>query len=219
MGVGDGLDDLDGTPPKTEEHRQQYQAQLCAFNAKRANRQGSVVETNSDGVSDAPSGCEVGNSLRSSNRGDGSGGNDSTNNTVGSGNESALTSPSLQDGGEGTGGGREGESAPPSPAPSSFTSTSDSGEGVTQPVLSRRDKRNLEWIEELPELTAGRMRGETKAGALLAKLDSVLEEMYANNAPPPEKFEFGFRSPIGYTWVRPRAFPRIRPICGSPSFK
>ena len=85
VGFDDGLDDLDGTPQKTEKHRQQYQAPLRAFNAKRANWQGSVVETNSGGVFDAPSGGEVGNSLRSSNRGDGSGGNDSANNTVGSG--------------------------------------------------------------------------------------------------------------------------------------
>ena len=55
VGVGDGLDDLDGTLQKTKEHRQRYQAQLRAFNAKRANRQGSVVETNFCGVSHAPS--------------------------------------------------------------------------------------------------------------------------------------------------------------------
>ena len=36
--VGNGLDDLDGTPQKTEKNRQRYQAQLRAFNAKRANR-------------------------------------------------------------------------------------------------------------------------------------------------------------------------------------
>ena len=51
VGVGDGLDDLDGTPQGTEEHRQRYQGQL---RPKRANRQGSVVKTNSGGVSDAP---------------------------------------------------------------------------------------------------------------------------------------------------------------------
>ena len=116
MGVGDGLDDLDGTPQKTEEHRQRYQAQLRAFNAKRANRQGSVVDTTSGGVSGAPfGGVEGDSSLRSSNGRGGRGGSDSANNTVGSANKSARTSPSSQDGREGTGGGREGESAPPSP--------------------------------------------------------------------------------------------------------
>ena len=122
------------------------------------------------------------------------------NNIVGSGNESVPTSTSSQDGGEGTGGGREGESAPPSHAPSYSTSTSDSGEGVAQPVLSGRDRRNLEWMEGLPELTVGRTREETRAGALLAKLESVREEMYAfnvANASSPEEFEFGSRSPIG----------------------
>ena len=117
---------------------------------------------------------------------------------MGSGNESAPTSPCSQGGGEGTGGGREGESAPPSHAPS--TSTSDSGEGVAQPVLSGRDRRDLECMEELPEWTAGRTRGETRAGALLAKLESVRDEMYAfnvANALSPEEFKFGFRSPIG----------------------
>ena len=74
-------------------------------------------------------------------------GSDSTNNTVGSGNESAPTLPYSQDGGESTGGGREGESAPPSHAPTYSTSTSsDSGEGVAQPVLSGRDRRNLELL-------------------------------------------------------------------------
>ena len=68
VGVGDGLDDLDGTPYEAEEHRQWYQAQLCTFNAKRANRQGCVVDTASGGVSDAPSGDGEGDSsLRSSN--------------------------------------------------------------------------------------------------------------------------------------------------------
>ena len=68
VGVGDSLDDLDGTPKKTEEHPQQDLAQLRAFNTKRANRQGSVVKTNSGGFSDAPSGGGEGNaSLRSSN--------------------------------------------------------------------------------------------------------------------------------------------------------
>ena len=49
----------------------------------------------------------------------------------------------------------------------------------------------------MPELTAGRTRGETRAGALLAKLESVREEMYVFNVSFPGKFEFGFRSPIG----------------------
>ena len=178
VGAGDGLDDLDGTPQEAEEHRQRYQAQLRAFNAKRANRQGYAVETTSGGVSDAPSGDGEGDSsLRSSNGGGGSGGSDSTNNTVGGGHESAPTSPSYQDGGEGTSGGREGESAPPPPAPSYSTSTSDSGEGVAQRVGSGRDRRNLEWIEGLPELTVWRARGETRVGALLAKLESMWEEM------------------------------------------
>ena len=101
---------------------------------------------------------------------------------MGSGNESAPTLPSSQDGGESTGGSREGESAPPSHAPTYSTSTSsDSGEGVAQPVLSGRDRRNLEWMEGLPELIAGRTREETRAGALLAKLESTREEMYAFN--------------------------------------
>ena len=124
-------------------------------------------------------------------------GSDSANNTVGSGNESAPTSTSSQDGGEGTGGGREGESAPPSHESSYSTSTPDSGEGVAQPVLFGRDRRNLEWMGGWPESTFGRKHGETKAGALLAKLESVREEMYAFNASSPGKFEFGFHSPIG----------------------
>ena len=197
VGVSDGLDD--GTPQKTEENRQQCQGQLRAFNAKRTNRQGSVVETNFGRVSNAPSrGGEGNSSLRSRTGGGGRSGSDSANNIVGSGNESAPTSPSSQDGGEGTVDGNEGESAPPSQAPS--TSTSDSGERVAQPVLSGRDRRNLEWIEGLPELTAGRARRETRAGALLAKLESAREEMYAfnvANASFPGEFEFGFRSPIG----------------------
>ena len=64
-------------------------------------------------------------------------------------------------------------------------------------------------------MTAGRTRGETRAGALLAKLESLREEMYAfdvANASSPGEFEFGFRSPIGCKWVRPRAFPKIGPI-------
>ena len=199
--VGDGLDDLDGTPQKAEEQRQWYQGQLVAFNAKLANRQGSVVETNSGRVSNAQSrGGECSSTLRSSNGGGGRSGSDSANNTVGSGNESAPTSPSSQDGGEGTGGGREGESAPPSHAPSYSTSTSDSGEGVAQSVLSGRDRGYLEWMEGLPELTARRARGETRAGALLTKLESAREDMYAFNvgsASSPGEFQFGFCSPIG----------------------
>ena len=200
MDVRDGLDDLDGTPEKTGERRKRYQRKLRAFNAKRTNRQGSVVATNSGRVSSAPSrGGEGNSSLRSRTGGGGRSGSDSANSTVGSGNESAPTSTSSQDGGESAGGGRKGESAPPSHAPSYFTSTPDSGEGVAQ-VLSGRDRRNLEWMEGLPELTAGRTRGETRAGALLAKLESVREEMYAfnvANASSPGEFEFGFRSPIG----------------------
>ena len=60
--------------------------------------------------------------------------------------------------------------------------------------------RNLEWREGLPELTVGWARGETRAGALLAKLKSTLEEIYAfhvTNAPSPGESEIGFRSPIG----------------------
>ena len=97
--------------------------------------------------------------LRSSNGGDGSGGSDSVNKTMGSDNESAPTSPFSQDGRESTGVGREGESAPPSPTPSYSSSTSESWEGVAQPVLSGKDRRNLEWTEGLPELTAVRTRG------------------------------------------------------------
>ena len=41
--VRDGLDDLDGSPQKTDERRNRYQRRLRAFNAKRTNRQGSVV--------------------------------------------------------------------------------------------------------------------------------------------------------------------------------
>ena len=195
VGVGDGLDDLDGTPEKTEDHRQRYQAQLRAFNA-------SVVETNSGGVFNAPSGGgeESDSSLCSSDGGGGSGGNDSTNNTVGSGNESTPTPPYLRDGGEGTGGGQEGESARLSPALSYFTSTSDSGEGVAWSVLFGRGRRILENMEGLPELTAGRTCGGTRAGALLAKLEPVREEMRAfnvDNAPSPGECEFGFRPPIG----------------------
>ena len=192
----DGLDDLDGTPQKTDGRRQRYQRKLRAFNAKRTNRQGSVVETNSGRVSNALSrGGEGNSSLRSKTGGGGRSGSDSVNNAVGSGNESAPTSTSSQDGGKGTGGGREGESALPSHAPFYSTSTPDSGERVAQPVLSGRDRRNLEWMEGLPELTAGRTREETRAGALLAKLESVREEIHAFNvadASSSGEFEFGF---------------------------
>ena len=198
VGVDDGLDDLDTTPQKTEERRQQYQRKRRAFNAKRTYRQGSVIETNSGRVSNALSRGGEGNSSLRSRTGEGSrSGSDSTNNTVESGNESAPTSPSSQDGGEGTGGGRKGDSAPPSHAPSYSTSTPDSGKGVAQSILSGRDRRNLEWMKGLPELTAGRTREETRAGALPAKLESVREEMYAFSASSPGEFEFDFRSPIG----------------------
>ena len=160
-----------------------------------------MIETSSGRVSNAPSRGGGGNSFLRSRTGGGSrSGSDSTNKSVGSGNESAPTTPSSQDGGEGTGGGREGESAPPSHAPSFSASTPDSGEGVAQPVLSGRDRRNLDWMDGLPELTAGRTRGETRAGALLTKLDSVREEIYAFNvasASSPGELEFGFRSSIG----------------------
>ena len=160
-----------------------------------------VVETNSGRVSNAPSkGGEGNSSLRSRTGGGIRSGNDSANNAVGSGNEFAPTSPSTQDGGESTGGGGKGETAPPSHAPSYSASTSDSGEGVAQSVRSRRDRPNLGWMEGLLELTAGRTRGETRVGALLAKLESVREEMYAfnvDNASSPGEVEFGFRSPIG----------------------
>ena len=106
MGVGHGLDDLDGAPQTTEDRRQRYQGQLCAFNTKHANQQEPVVEVNSDGAFDAPSGGGEGDSsLHSSNGGGGSGGSDFANITVRVGNESALTSPSSPDGGESTGGG------------------------------------------------------------------------------------------------------------------
>ena len=160
-----------------------------------------MVETNSDRVSDAPSRSGEGNlSLRSTTGGGGRSGSDSANNTLGSGNESASTSPSSQDGEEGTGGSREGKLAPPSHAPSYSTFTSDIWEGVAQPIFSGRDRRNLEWMEGWPELTTGRMRGETRVGVLLTKLESVREAMYAfdvENASFPGEFDFGSRSPIG----------------------
>ena len=168
-----------------------------------------MVETNSGRISNAPSRGGEGNSpLRSRTGGGGRSGCHSANNTVGSGNESAPTSISSQDGGEGTGGDREGESAPPSHAPCYSTSTPDSGEGVAQPVLSAKDRRNLEWMEKLPELTAGRTRGETGAGALLAKLESVREEMYAFNTSSPGEFEFGFGSPIGLQVGQAESIPQ-----------
>ena len=77
VGVGDGLDDLDATPRKTDGRRQRYQCKLRALNAKRTNRQGSVVETNSDRVSNAPSrGGEGNSSLRSSKGGGGRSGSE-----------------------------------------------------------------------------------------------------------------------------------------------
>ena len=171
-----------------------------------------MVETNSGRVSNAPSrGGEGNSSLRSRPGGGCRSGSDSANNTVRSGNESTPTSTSSQDGGEGTGGGREGESAPPSYAPSYSTSTPDSGKGVAQPVLSRRDRRNLEWMEGLPELTAGRTRGQTRAGALLAKLETLREKMYAfnvANASSPGEFEFGLRSPIGLQVDQAESIPQ-----------
>ena len=171
-----------------------------------------MAETNSGRVSNALSRGGEGNSpLRSRTGGGSRSGSDTANSTVGSGNESAPTPTSSQDGGEGTGGSREGESAPTSHAPSYFTSMPDSGEGVAQPVLSGRDRRNLEWMEGLPELTAGRTRGETRVGALLVKLKSVREEMYAfdvANASSPEEFEFGFRSPIGLQVDQAESIPQ-----------
>ena len=50
-------------------------------------------------------------------------------------------------------------------------------------------------MEGLTELTAGRTRGETRAG----KLESGREEMYTfnvDNAPSAGEIGFGFRSPI-----------------------
>ena len=66
-------------------------------------------------------------------------------------------------------------------------------------------------MEGLPELTAGRTREETRAGALLAKLESVREEMYAfnvANASSPGEFEFGFRSPIGLHMGQAESIPQ-----------
>ena len=61
----------------------------------------------------------------------------------------------------------------------------------------------------MPELTAGRTRGETRAGALLAKLKSV-REMYGfnvANVSSPGEFEFGFRSPIGLHVGQAKSIP------------
>ena len=69
--VGDGLDDLDGTSQTTEENRQRCQGQLRAFSTKRTNWQGSVVETNSGRVSNAPSRGGEGNSSLGSRTGGG----------------------------------------------------------------------------------------------------------------------------------------------------
>ena len=94
VGIGNGLNDLDGTP-QNEGNPERCKGQLRAFNTKRTNRQGSVVETNSGRVSNAPSRDGEGNSsLRSRTGGGGRSGSDSVNITVGSGNESAPTSPS-----------------------------------------------------------------------------------------------------------------------------
>ena len=63
----------------------------------------------------------------------------------------------------------------------------------------------------LPEFTFGRTRGETRAGALLAKLESVREEMYAfnvANASSSGEFEFGFRSPIGLQVGQAESIPQ-----------
>ena len=116
----------------------------------------------------------------------------------------------MQDGGEGAGDGREGESTPPSQTPSYSTSTSDSGEGVAHLVLSGRDRRILEWMEALPELTAARTHGETRAVALLAKLQSVREEIAFNvdNASSSGEFEFGFRSLIGLRVGQAESIPQ-----------
>ena len=198
MGIGDGLDDLDGTPKEAEGHRQRYQAQLRAFNAKRTNRQGSVVEIASGGVSDAPSGSGEGeSSLRSSN---GGGGSDSANNIVGSANESAPTSPSLKDGREGTGGVREGESAPSSPAPFYSRSASNGRERVAQSIHSGRDRRNLEWIEGLRVDYREDARGnESTRAASQARVSAGgdVRVQRERQAPSPGESEFGFCSPIG----------------------
>ena len=93
------------------------------------------------------------------------------------------------------------------------TSTSNSGERIARPVLSRRNRCNLEWIAGLPELTAGRTRRETRAGALLANLESMREEMYAfnlDNASFSGEFESGFRSSIGLHVGQAESIPQNR---------
>ena len=70
-------------------------------------------------------------------------------------------------------------------------------------------------MEGLPELTAGRTRGETRASALLAKLESMREEMYAfnvANASSPGESEFGFRSPTGLRVGQAESVPQIGSI-------
>ena len=201
VGVGDGLDELDGTPHKTEEHQQRYQGQLRAFNPKRTNRQGSVVKTNFGRVSNAPSrGVEGSSSLRSRTGGGGRSCSDSANNTVGSGNESAPTSPSSQDGREGTGAGREGESAPPSHAPTYSTSTSNSGggscpaytlrEGQTQPGVGGRIAR-VDCREDAWKTERRGAAGQTGIGA------GGDVRVQRGQRIIPGEFVFGFRSPIG----------------------
>ena len=180
-----------------------------------------MVETNSGRVSNALSrGGEGNSSLRSRTGGDGRSGSDSANNTVGSGNESAPTLPSSQDGGEGTGDGREGESAPPSHAPSYSTSKSDSGEGVAQPVLSGRDRRNLEWMEGLPELTAGRTREKTSQARCWLNWNRCGRRCTRSTWPTHHSqgsLNLDSVHRLDSTWVRPRAFPKIGPIYVSPS--
>ena len=66
-------------------------------------------------------------------------------------------------------------------------------------------------MEGLPELIAGRTRGETRAGALLAKRESVRKEMYAfnvANALSPREFEFCLRSPIGLRVGQAESIPQ-----------
>ena len=78
-------------------------------------------------------------------------------------------------------------------------------------MLFGRDRRNLKWMEGLPELTAGMTRRETGADALLAKLVSVRDEVYAfnvDNAPSPGEFEYDFRSPIGLHVDQPESIPQ-----------
>ena len=200
VGVGDELDDLDGIPQKTDDSGTIVNFALSTQSVLTGKARWERPTPAGFPTRRPAAGRETRLFLRSGTGGGSRSGSDSANNTVGSGNESAPKPTSSQDGGEGTGGGREGESAPPSHAPSYSTSTPDSGEGVAQPVLSGKDRRNLEWMEGLPELTAGRTRGETRAGALLAKLELVREEMFAfnvANTSSPGEFEFGFRSPIG----------------------